>query len=64
MDDQYINAFVKKVEYEKSKKLLDLMRQATANHTHVEVAMVVAKDWHPIIVIDADGKIEIVIGDH
>ena len=49
--------FLKKVEHSKYEKLLDLMRRATANGTHSEVAAAVSADWHPLTIIDAEGNI-------
>mgnify|MGYP001606648243 CR=1 FL=1 len=63
MNPKHPTNFLNKVELRKQEELLDLMRRATANGTQVEVATAVAKDWHPIIVVDADGKINFVIGD-
>lgn len=41
----------------KYEKLLDLLRRATANGTHVEVAGAIAVNWEPSYYVDGDGKL-------
>lgn len=40
-------------------RLLDLLRRATANGTHQEVAEAIAIDWSPLISFNKDGEISI-----
>ena len=47
------------IEKMKLDKVLDLMRRATANGTHKEVAAVIAAHWNPPVSIMADGKMVI-----
>ena len=53
--------FIENVDRLKYLKILDLMRRATANGTHPEVAEAISKDWHPLVTIQPDGQIEFVI---
>lgn len=43
----------------KRDRILDLIRRATANGTHKEVAEAIAKDWMPLVSITSNGEIEI-----
>ncbi len=52
-------------EFQEAKRtrLLDLLRRATANGTHQEVAEAIARDWNPAFVVDTKGKITIKVSD-
>ena len=49
------------IEHMKIEKLIDLLRRATANNTHKEVAVAIAKDWNPLFKVNEKGKIEIIV---
>jgi hypothetical protein len=51
---------IQNLDRAKYERVLDLIRRATANGTHVDVAKAIARDWFPLCRIDAKGKIEIV----
>jgi hypothetical protein len=44
-----------KIKAAKYAKILDLMRRATANGTHEEVARAIAEDWFPLMRVDEKG---------
>lgn len=50
-------------EFEQVKRatLLDLLRRATANGTHVQVADVIARDWTPRGRINPDGSLTVIL---
>jgi hypothetical protein len=51
------------VDLMKRRKLLDIIRRVIANpHNAAEAADEIAKDWFPMIHVQRDGAIEIVIG--
>lgn len=50
------------LETAKVNRLLDLMRRATANGTHREVAEAIARDWNPAAHVDPAGKVHFIGG--
>ncbi len=51
------------IENAKHRKLLDLLRRASANGTLYEVVAAIAKDWDPPTRIDGQGNLSIVMMD-
>jgi hypothetical protein len=51
-----------KIEQAKREKLIDLLRRATANGSHHEVAEGILLDWNPLIDVDHQGNITVLIG--
>lgn len=47
----------------KRDRLLDLIRRATANGTHAEVAEAIARDWQPICQVGPTGGVTVLISD-
>lgn len=47
----------------KRDRLLDLIRRATANGTHEQVAEAIARDWNPLCVVGKTGLVTAMISD-
>lgn len=54
---------VQDIHRAKRDRILDLIRRATANGTHEQVAEAIARDWFPLCSIGPSGLISILISD-
>lgn len=50
------------IDKAKRERLLDMLRRATANGSHQEVAAAIVLDWFPLLQIEPNGNIKILIG--
>lgn len=57
------SALLEDIHRAKRDRILDLIRRATANGTHQEVAEALARDWTPLITINKLGQVVIMISD-
>lgn len=54
---------VEDIHRAKVARILDLIRRATSNGTHAEVAEALARDWSPLCVIGTMGQVSVFISD-
>lgn len=54
---------IEEINFLKYDKLVDILRRVVANPNNIkEVAERIALDWNPVVRIESDGKITIVVG--